>query len=427
MEKSIKCPNCGHDFQVEEVLAHQAEERAKKEFEKKLADINADNRKKEEDFQKEKDDFEKKKERENELFKERLELKVQEEKAKFQKEKETDTQKIRKEIEEQNASKLKSMQEDIDRKSQQNKALQEKELEFMRKESQFKEQQENFKMEMERSMFEKKEEIAEEARKKEREKQELKDKEYQKRIEDQNKLIDEMKRKAEQGSMQMQGEVLELALEELLISAFKEDIIEEVGKGVRGADIIQTVVNQMRQVCGKIIFESKRTKTFSETWIEKLKDDQRDAGAAIAVLVTEVMPKDMDKFGRKDGVWVCTYHEVKALTFVLREILIREFSALATQENKGTKMELLYNYLVSEEFKHRIESIVEGFSILKSDIEKEKRVFAKRWKEREKQIEKVMSNTIDMYGSIKGIGGSAIGDVKALELDSTLEDLEDDE
>ena len=427
MEKSIKCPNCGHDFQVEEVLAHQAEERAKKEFEKKLAEINADNRKKEEDFQKEKEEFKKKKDQENELFKEKLEQKIQEEKVKILKEKETDTQKIRKEIEEQNASKLKSMQEDIDRKSLQNKALQEKELEFMRKESQFKEQQENFKMEMERSMFEKKEEIAEEVRKKEREKQELKDKEYQKRIEDQNKLIDEMKRKAEQGSMQMQGEVMELALEEMLISAFKEDIIEEVGKGVRGADIIQTVVNQMREVCGKIIFESKRTKTFSETWIEKLKDDQRDAGAAIAVLVTEVMPKDMDKFGRKDGVWICTYHEVKSLTFVLREILIREFSALATQENKGTKMELLYNYLVSEEFKHRIESIVEGFSILKSDIEKEKRVFAKRWKEREKQIEKVMSNTIDMYGSIKGIGGSAIGDVKALDLESTLYDLDDDE
>jgi hypothetical protein len=221
-------------------------------------------------------------------------------------------------------------------------------------------------------------------------------------LEDQKKLTEEMQRKANQGSMQMQGEILELVLEEELKAEFPFDIIEEVPKGVKGADLIQTVVNGRQQSCGKIIYEGKRTKAFSESWIEKLKEDQRVSGASLAVIVTETMPKEMSRFGRKDGVWIC--------------ILIREYEARASMEDKGDKMSMLYSYLTGNEFRQRVEAIVEGFSAMKEDIEKEKRAMMKLWKEREKQIEKVITNTIDMYGSVKGIAGNSIGDVKSLEL-----------
>ncbi|MCD4692967.1 MAG: DUF2130 domain-containing protein, partial [Calditrichales bacterium] len=253
-------------------------------------------------------------------------------------------------------------------------------------------------------------------RKNEQEKNELKFREYKKQLEDQKKLIEEMKRKSEQGSMKMQGEVQELALEELLKTQFLSDIIEDIPTGVQGADVIQTVVNEIQQVCGKIIYESKRTKLFSDKWIEKLKNDQRRQQAELAVIVTEVMPKDMNRFGCKNGVWICNYQEVKGLSFVLREMLIKTHSVKSAEVNKTDKMEMLYNYLTGEDFSQRVAAIVEGFSTLKTDIDKEKRAMQKIWKEREKQIEKVIANTIDMYGSIKGIAGKAVGTVKALEL-----------
>ncbi len=154
-----------------------------------------------------------------------------------------------------------------------------------------------------------------------------------------------MRRKSEQGSMQLQGEVQELALEELLKAAFPFDIISEVGKGVRGADCIQTVRNNFGQECGKIIFESKRTKDFASDWIEKLKADMRSQGADVAVIVTQALPKDMDRFGEKDGVWICSFAEVKPIVQMLRDGIIKISSALKSQENRGDKMHLLYDYL----------------------------------------------------------------------------------
>lgn len=225
-----------------------------------------------------------------------------------------------------------------------------------------------------------------------------------------------MQRKAEQGSMQMQGEVQELALEELLRSTFPFDAIDEVGKGVKGADAIQTVRNNLGQVCGKIIYESKNTKAFGGDWIDKLKHDMRASQADIAVIVTETMPKDMDRFGMKDGVWICNFNEIKSLAFVLRDSLIKIYAAQASQENKGDKMSMLYTYLTGTEFRQQIEAIVEGFTELQMGIQREKNAMTKIWKEREKQLEKVLLNTTNFYGSVKGIAGNAISDIKLLEL-----------
>ena len=225
-----------------------------------------------------------------------------------------------------------------------------------------------------------------------------------------------MSRKAEQGSMQLQGEILELALEDFLRAQYHFDNIEEVAKGARGADVTQTVINDLGQVCGKIIYETKRTKAFGGDWIEKLKSDQREQLADIAVLVTETMPKNMERFGNKNGVWICSYPEVKGLSYVLRETLIKMQAVKSADENKTDKMALLYNYLTSQEFANNIEAIVESFDSLKSGLEKEKRAMQKIWKEREKQIDKVIGSTVDMYASIKGIAGKSIATVEALEL-----------
>ncbi len=244
----------------------------------------------------------------------------------------------------------------------------------------------------------------------------LKIKELHLKMEEQTRLIDEMKRKAEQGSMQSQGEVQELAIEEWLRDNFPLDVIEEVKKGTRGADCLQIVHTRNRQNCGTIYYESKRTKDFQAGWIEKFKNDIRDKNATLGVLVTEAMPNDMERMGLKEGVWICTFEEFKGLCAVLRESVIKLSEAKLSQENKGDKMEMLYSYLTSNEFKLQIEGIVEGFTQMQSDLESEKRAMARLWKQREKQLEKVLLNTTNMHGSIRGIAGSAIQAVTLLEL-----------
>ena len=211
-------------------------------------------------------------------------------------------------------------------------------------------------------------------------------KEMEKQSEDQKKLIEEMRRKSEQGSMQLQGEVQELALEELLRSAFPLDLISEVGKGVRGADCIQTVRNNFGQDCGKIIFESKRTKDFSGDWIEKLKADMRSQGADVAIIVTQAMPKDMERFGEKEGVLICSFNEVRGIVQMVRDSIIKISNALKKQENRGDKMHLLYDYLTSSEFAEQWSAIREGFMSMKLSIQKERDAMEKLWKSREKQL-----------------------------------------
>jgi hypothetical protein len=247
-------------------------------------------------------------------------------------------------------------------------------------------------------------------------------KELQKQLDDQKKLAEEMKRKAEQGSMQLQGEMQEIALEEMLRSAFPFDMITEVGKGVRGADCIQIVRNSFGQECGKIIYESKRTNAFAADWIEKLKADMRSQGAEIAVIVTKTMPKDMDYFGIKDGIWICSFEEVKALATVLRDGVVRLFNAAKSNENKGDKMHLLYNYLTSGEFAEQWKAIREGFMSMKLSIQKERDAMEKLWKQREKQLEKVLLNAAHVRGSIEGIAGMDSVDLNLLEDGNTGEE-----
>jgi len=279
---------------------------------------------------------------------------------------------------------------------------------------------------VQKKLLEERNQMAQQIRKEESERTQLKETEYllrmkelEKQLEDQRKLAEEMKRKAEQGSMQLQGEVQELLLEELLRDHFPFDTVSEVGKGVEGADCMLTVQNRLGQESGRIIFESKRTKAFNNGWIEKLKNDMRARQADVAILVTAVYPKDMNCFGERDGVWICSFSEVIALTSALRHTLLRVAETRKAEENKGDKMHLLYGYLTGTEFRQQIETIVEGFISLKNSITKERVQMEKLWKEREKQLEKVLLSTSGMYGSIKGIAGASIGSIPLLDSGET--------
>jgi hypothetical protein len=385
------CPNCGHKFDAGEAMQKHLEIELKKQGEILLKANNeaiSEFKKKMELEKKEFEDIEKRK-----LWA------IAQQKA-----------------EEKSNLQLKALQEENTAKQAKIMEGEKKELALMQKEKELNDKQELFVINMQKEVLKKTQEVEEAAKKKKDEEFDLVKKEYEKKLEDQMNLVKEMQRKAEQGSMQLQGEIQELALETLLAQTFIYDIIDEVKKGIRGADAIQTVVNAFGAACGKIIFESKRTQSFSNDWIEKLKDDQRAVGADIAVLVTQTMPSKMDKFGEKDGVWICNFTEVKGLVYVLRQILIKSYQSQSSQENKAEKMSVLYNYLIGNQFKQQIEAIVEGFSSLKEELDKEKRAMQRIWKEREIQIEKVILNTVDMYGSIKGIAGNAIAPIKYLEL-----------
>ncbi len=406
MPTDIKCPNCGHEFEPNEAIRDQVE----KELRSKVADWQ---KKKTEEFEKQ-------------LSKKEADhaLQLQSEKNKLQQQLE---ESLRKSISADYNNQIQLLEKNNKENEEKLKLSRQKELEFLQKEQILKNKEAEIDITVQKTLQQQREKLSEEIRKIEEQKVAAKETEFQlrqreleKQLEDQKKLVEEMKRKADQVSMQLQGEVQELALEELLRSNFPFDMISEVGKGVRGADCIQTVRNQFGQECGKIIFESKRTKDFANDWIEKLKADMRSQGADVAVIVTHALPKDMDRFGEKNGVWICSFAEVKAITHMLRDGIIKVFNAVKKQENSGDKMHLLYDYLTSSEFAEQWKAIREGFMSMKLSIQKERDAMEKLWKAREKQLEKVLLNAAHIKGSIEGISGSDVD----LNL---LEDGEDDE
>lgn len=408
-DTKIKCPNCGTSIDVQDILAHQLEEEIRVKYQSQLTEEKKKFEKEFDNLTKAKEEFEQKKKQENELFRERLEKQLKEERREIE-------EKLKARINEEQSEQFQALQKELNEKSEQIKELNRTKAEIERLKREKAELKEAAEAEAQKKLNETLLAEKEKIRKIEEERNELRFRELQKQLEDQKKLTEEMKRKQEQGSMQMQGEVQELAIEEWLISHFPLDSVEEIKKGARGGDCIQIVNTRSRQNCGKIYYESKRTKDFQPSWIEKFKADMREKGADIGVLVTEAMPSDFERLGIKDGIWICTYEEFKGLCSVLRESVIQLSLAVASQENKGDKMHMLYDYLTSNNFRMQVEAIVEGFSSMKVALESEKRSMQRIWKEREKQIEKVITNTIDMYGSIKGIAGNAIQSVKSLEL-----------
>jgi len=424
----IECPTCGSSIDVQDVLAHQVEEKLKREFKEKLEKENEALQKKEEALERSKQEFAEKQRQAESLFQQQLQAKLQEMTQTLEAE-------LKQKIAKEEAGRLELLEKELQEQSEKVRELNRTKAEFEKLKREKDELQEAVEAQAEQRLSAALEEeraknkarLAEEAGKiklQEEAKVELKLKELEKQLADQKRLTEEMKRKQEQGSMQLQGEVLELAIEEWLQTKFPLDSIVEIKKGARGADCLQVVNTYTAQNCGKIYYESKRTKEFQANWVEKFKGDMREKGADIGLLVTEAMPAGMERMGILDGVWICTYEEFKGLSLVLRESVIKLNEAVSSQENKGDKMHLLYDFLTSTTFKMQVEAIVEGFSGMKNSLETEKRSMQRIWKEREKQIDKVIENTIDMYGSIRGIAGNSVQQIDALELSGGQELLD---
>ncbi|RTL60842.1 MAG: DUF2130 domain-containing protein [Sphingobacteriales bacterium] len=392
MATPVKCPNCGHQFEPTEIFREEVE----KELRSKMLEWQQQKQK-------------------------QFDAQLTEEKNKIEKAAEEN---LRKSIASDFENKLRLLENNNAEYEEKLKEARKQQLEFLQKEQELKNKEAELELSVQKKLQEEREKLAENIRKLEEQRIAAKEtefnlriKEMEEKLEAQRKLAEEMKRKAEQGSMQMQGEVQELALEELLRNAFPFDLVSEVGKGVRGADCIQTVRNNFGQECGKIIYESKRTTAFSNDWIEKLKADMRSQGADVAMIVTQSMPKDMDMFGEKDGVWICKFepHQIKAATYMLRDGIIKVFNAVKSQENKGDKMNMLYSYLTSSEFAEQWKAIREGFMSMKLTIQKERDAMEKLWKAREKQLDKVLLNAAHIRGSIEGISGMDNVDLNLLE------------
>lgn len=416
-ESQIKCPNCDSNIDVQDILSHQLEDEIKQKYQAQIIIDKKRYEAGEEKLKQEKLDFEKTKKKENELFQERLDSQLKEEKKAIE-------VKLKSKLKEEQSEQFEALQKELNEKSEQVKELNRSRAEIEKLKREKGELKEAAEAESQKQLNEILITEKEKIRKLEEDKNELRFKEMQKQLEDQKSLTEEMKRKQEQGSMQLQGEVQELAIEEWLAAQFPLDSIEEIKKGARGADCLQHVNTRSAQNCGTIYYESKRTKDFQPSWIEKFKADIRDKGANIGILVTEAMPSDMNRMGLKDGIWICNYEEFKGLCAVLRESIVQLSTAISTQDNKGDKMNMLYTFLTGNTFRMQVEAIVEGFTQMKSDLESEKRSMQRIWKQRDKQIEKVTTNTIDMYASIKGIAGNAIQSVKALELPEGADELD---
>lgn len=373
MNPAIICPNCKHKFSPDEAFSHELEEKLKLSL---------------------RDEF-------NQKYL-------------------TEKKKLEEKIGEESGRELKLLQEQLSKQKQELDRAREFELDLRKKTRELEEKEKNLELEKQRQIDEERKKIQEKTELEMIEKYHLKEKEKDSIIESLKKSLEEAQRKANQGSQQLQGEVLELELEEFLKKEFPADEIKPVAKGIRGADVLQIVRDSMGREAGIIVWESKRTKNWAEGWTQKLKDDLRTSKADAAVLVSQVLPGDIKYFGPKDGIYITNFDCLLSVATMIRLYIIREHQTKKSVVGKNEKMEMMYNYLSGNEFRGRVEAIVEAFSQMKEDLEKEKRMYSQIWAKREKQIERVINSTLGMHGDLQGLMGASLPEIKSLEI-STVE------
>lgn len=408
-ENSIKCPHCGNNIDINSVLYHDLETKMKKEFEQERVKHRQEYKNAMNALKQKENAFQKEQEAQEEKLQEEIKKRIKVEKTNLE-------TKIKNEVAKEQQDAILKLKQEIAQKSEQVKELNASKIEIEKLKREKEEATQIATLKAEQTLNKTLEEERIKIQKLADEQGEIKLKQKEEQINQIKKQLEDAKRKSEQGSQQSQGEAGELIIEEWLKITYPLDEIEEIKKGQRGGDCLQNVNTREMVNCGTIYYESKITKEFQSNWIEKFKADIREKGADVGVLVTSAMPKDMQSMGLIDGVWVCGFSEFKGLSAVLREGVIKVANALKSNENQGDKMSLLYSYLTSNEFKMQIEAIVEGFTGMQSDLDSEKRAMARIWKQREKQIAKVLDNTTALYGSIKGIAGNAIAHIDSLEL-----------
>lgn len=407
-KQKMNCPSCGSTIKVDELLVSQFEESIRKDLRQELAE-------REQELQQEKSAFKtllKTVQEDKENLDELIRKKVKADLEKREKELFTS---IRKEVENEKSDQLQELEKELVQKSYQLRDLNKTKARLERLGREFEERETKIILEKERELTKRLEEAKKTIASEQEQAHQLKFRERDKVIEDLRKQLDIARKKAEQGSMQLQGEVQELILEDTLRELYPYDEITEIKKGARGADFIQYVRTQTGMDTGKILYESKNTKSWSNSWIKKLKQDNLESKADLMVIVSQALPEGIDKYGIIDDVWVCSFRDVKELSLVLRYGLLKVQQVSITQQGKESKMELLYNYLTSNEFKSIFESILAGFKSIQDSHQSEKLKMQRLWKQREKQLEQVLASSVEFYGSIKGIAGSSIQEIEMLE------------
>ena len=329
---------------------------------------------------------------------------------------ELDAHKKMEELMLENENNINEINNELNQKSKEIKRLKDVEAEIIELRRKTRESEENAELNIQKRIHEALESESKRLVDQANQKSQFEIKALKKQLGDQISLTQEMQRKQEQGSVQLQGEAGELIIEEWLKDRFKLDDVTEIKKGENGADCLQTINTREKLNCGTIYYESKRTKTFQNSWIDKFKNDIREKGADVGVLVTKTMPSGSDKIRKINGVIVCGFNEFKVIAPVLRDSLLQLNSVQSTEVNKADKMALLYNFLTSNEFKLHVEGVVEGITQMQEEMIREKNTHKKLWKQREKQLERVVDNTISIYGAIKGIAGKSIPEIETLKL-----------
>ena len=435
----IKCPQCGTEIEVGEVLARQVTEvveaRLREEAEARLKQAVASAQAKERDAVRlqlrdmesqlsEKDKVVQAAEakelallaRQRELATREKQVDQNVEQRLAVREQEL-TKHIQEETSKASAKQLEALQQALQTKDAAMDEARTRELLLLKEKAALEEQRKGMELDYQRKLTVERQQLEQQLIEKYAGEADLKLKERDKQIEDLRKSLAEAKRKSEQGSMETQGEALELDLEANLNMHFPHDVISPVPKGIRGADVIQSVHNEAMLDCGSIIWETKNTKAWNAAWIDKLKDDQRAIGANLAVLVSTELPQEVKTFSLLDGVWVASVATYIPLAMSLRQQLLQVTFARSASQGKSEKMEMVYEYLSGDAFRHKVEAIVETFVGMQEQLNKEKRAYARLWKEREKQIERIIENTAGMYGDVRGLIGSAVPEIRALTLE----------
>jgi len=404
-EPTITCPNCKSEIKLTESLAAPLIESTRRDFEKRLAQKDVDITKREKALSKAK-----------EAFDEQVAEKVKQERAKIVAEESKKAKLAAATDLEQKTKELSDLQEVLKQRNAKLAEAQKAQAELLKKQRELDDAKREFELTVEKRVQEGLGAIREQARKEAEEQQKLKVAEKEQIITSMQKQIEELKRKSEQGSQQLQGEVQELELEALLRAKFPFDTIEPVPKGEHGGDALHRVNGPLGQFCGTILWESKRTKNWSDGWLTKLRDDQRTAKAEVAVIVSQVLPKGVETFEPIDGVWVTHPRVALPLAVSLRQALVDIASARKASEGQQTKTEMVYQYLTGPRFRQRVEAIVEAFSSMQEDLNTERKAITKQWAKREEQIERVMQATVGMYGDLQGIAGKTLQEIEGLSI-----------
>ena len=411
-DPTITCPNCGNAIKLTESLAAPLIATTRQQFEKKIADKDAEVAKRESAIKDQQAAIEKAKETIAEEVAEKLKAErtiiaaEESKKAKFLLGADLD----------QKAKELVELQEVLKQRDEKLGEAQKAQAELIRKQRELDDATREMALTIEKRVEESLVVVRNKARLEAEDGLKLKVAEKEQTIASMQKQIEELKRRAEQGSQQLQGEVQELELEDTLRTKFPRDLIESVPKGEHGGDALHRVCGSLQQICGTILWESKRTKNWSDGWLAKLREDQRAAKAELAVIVSHTLPKDFDTFDFLDGVWVTSPRYVVPVAIALRHTLIELFAARQASEGQQTKMEMIYQYLTGPRFRHRIQAIVEKFADMQEDLDRERKTMTKLWAKRQEQIRCVVESTAGMYGDMQGIAGKKLQEIEGLDI-----------